>query len=237
MFQSLVRINKSIADGSFFRNEAFVQAIQNCKKNNSTLHLIALLQDQGVHAHVDHLYALLDLCKRYEFSNVYIHAITDGRDAPVTESLKHLKLLENKLSALGFGEIVTISGRYYAMDRDTRWDRTKKAYDCMVDGVSSEAEFSNEIAAVEACHAGETFDEFIVPMKKVGYEGMADNDSVIFVNFRTDRTRQLTHAITEDAFDGFERTKKDVLFVAMTQYYQNLNGLVAFEDQSSKNFL
>ena len=134
IFQSLARINKSIREGDFFRIPEFLGAIENCRKYKSTLHLIGLLQVEGVHAHINHLLALLDLCNKQNFRNVIVHVITDGRDAPVTDSIKHVKTLLKKLSSIGFGRIGMLSGRYYAMDRDKRWSRTKKAYECMVNG-------------------------------------------------------------------------------------------------------
>lgn len=228
IFQSLIRINKAIKDKSFFEIPEFLEAIDNCKRNNSALHIIGLLQIQAVHSYLNHLFALLDLCKKQKFKNVLIHAITDGRDAPVTESLKHLTALEKKIKALGFGKIVTVSGRYFAMDRDKRWDRTQKAHDCIVDGKAPE--FLNATKYVKACHAKKETDEFITPSKLAGYQGMKNNDSIIFFNFRTDRTRQLTQAIVENDFAGFKREKKNFFFVAMTQYYQPMNAKVAFKD-------
>ena len=138
IFQSLAKINKSIREGKFFKIPEFLKAIDNCKKNKTKLHLIGLLQVEGVHAHIDHLFALLDLCKKQKFYDVYVHVITDGRDSPITDSLKHVKTLNTKLKELGFGKIATVSGRYYTMDRDKRWERTKQAYDCIVDGQCKE---------------------------------------------------------------------------------------------------
>lgn len=235
IFQSMTRINKAIKDGEFFKNPALLETIKKCQKNRTKLHLIGLLQNQGVHAHIKHLFALLDLCQRQKFRDVLIHVITDGRDAPVTESLKHLAALNKKLKSLGFGRIATISGRYYAMDRDQRWRRTKAAYDCIVSGRG--AEFSDIMSQLKACHqAGET-DEFIKPRKLSGYQGFAKGDGVIFFNFRTDRPRQLTKAIVEKNFSGFKRTLIPVNFTALTQYYEPMSARVAFANISLDNLL
>ena len=236
IYQSLARIDASIKDKSFFKNEAFLGAINNAKKHNTALHLIGLIQVEGVHAHLNHLLALLDLCKKEKFENVKIHAITDGRDSPVHDSLKNIKTVENKLKEIGFGEIVTISGRFYSMDRDNRWERTRQAYDCVVKG-ETKIEFTNSIQAIKKSHADNVTDEFIVPEKKTGYFGIKENDSIIFFNFRTDRTRQLTKAIVEEKFEGWVRKPLKVFYTAMTQFYSPMNAKVAFTDISLDNLL
>ncbi|HNW55543.1 MAG TPA: 2,3-bisphosphoglycerate-independent phosphoglycerate mutase [bacterium] len=235
IFQSMVRINKAIEDGSFFSNQAFLAVIKNCQAKNTKLHLIGLLQTQGVHAHISHLLALLDLCQKENFHNVFLHLITDGRDAPVTESLIHLVTIQNKLKDLGFGQIATISGRYYAMDRDQRWERTEEAYRAIVDGQA--VEFINPLEIVTSRHQQGETDEFIKPCRLNDYQGINDNDGVIFFNFRTDRTRQLTKAIIEPEFNGFARQYKKIDFVAMTDYYQPMPALVAFPNVSLDNLL
>jgi len=235
IYQSLVRINKSIESGEFFKIEAFLEAIENCKKNGTKLHITGLLQSEGVHAHEDHLFALLDLCKQQDFSDVYLHVITDGRDAPVNDGIKHVEKLLAKIEEIGVGKIVTISGRYYTMDRDKRWDRTKKAYDNLVNAKGEE--FDDVLATIKSCYEKDETDEFIVPKHIVGYDGVGENDSIIFYNFRTDRTRQLTQAIVEDKFDGWDRKPLNVTYVAMTEFYKPMNALVAFEDQSLNNLL
>jgi 2,3-bisphosphoglycerate-independent phosphoglycerate mutase len=236
IFQSMVRINKAIQEVDFFKNPVFLNAIKNCKTNNTTLHLIGLLQTEGVHAHQDHLFALLDLCKQQNFQNVLIHVITDGRDAPVTDSIKHIADLDKKIKEVGFGKIATVSGRYYAMDRDKRWERTKKEYDCLVYG-QCDGEFENITDHVKASHAQEITDEFIVPAKATWYQGVNPKDSIIFYNFRTDRPRQLTQAIVEKDFSGWDRKPLDVYYATMTQYYTPQNAQVAFKDQKMSNFL
>ncbi len=236
--QSLTRINKAIKTGKFFEKPALRKAIDNCKKNKSALHIMGLLQTEGVHSHINHLFALLDLCKRKKFTkNVYIHVFTDGRDAPVTESVRHIRELESKIRKMGGGPVIaTVSGRYYAMDRDRRWKRTRKAYDCIVNAKAEES-FNDPLKQVRECHqAGET-DEFIKPRKAEWYEGVKPNDSMIFFNFRTDRTRQLTKAIVEKDFKGWKRKPLDVYFAAMTEYYEGMNAEIAFEEIPLKNLL
>jgi len=233
--QFLVRINQSINDKTFFQNEAFLSAIQNCKKYKTKLHLIGLLQTEGVHSHIDHLFALLDLCKKEQFYNVYIHIITDGRDASVTASIEKIKKLQQKIRKLGFGILATISGRYYAMDRDKKWDRTQRAYDCIIHARANE--YSDVLKQIQDNHKKGETDEFIIPRKLVGYSGVKKNDSIIFYNFRTDRTRQLTQAIIERKFEGWKRKPLDVCFVAMTEFYDSIKIPVAFVDTPLKNLL
>jgi len=236
IFQPMERINKAIETGDFFKNRAFLEAVENCKKNNSALHLVGLLQSEGVHSHEKHLFALLELCRKQKLANVFIHAVTDGRDAPVNDGLKHIKRLEAEMKKNGAGKIATLSGRYFAMDRDERWERTKKAYDCIVNA-QAEEEFLEIEKKVNECYARGETDEFIVPKKAKDYPGIKEKDSVIFFNFRTDRTRQLTRAIVESDFEGWERKPLDVCFVAMTSFYKPMNALVAFGDIEMKNML
>ncbi len=236
IFQSLEKINKSIKDGDFFKNPAFLKAINSCKKTGKTLHLAGLLQTQGVHSHINHLFALLDLCKKEKFKNVVIHAFTDGRDAPVTESLKHIKNLKKKLKAIGFGKIVSVSGRYFAMDRNERYERTKLVYDLLV-SVQGEIFKDAETYVKESHKKGES-DEFIKPGCLEDYEGLQNGDAFIFFNFRTDRPRQLTRALIEKKFSGFKRkARRKINFVAMTEYYRPFPGLIAYPDVSLKNLL
>lgn len=229
IFQSLPRINKAIKDNSFFKNVAFNKAIDNCIKNNSFLHLISLIQEEGVHSHLSHLIALLDLCKKRKFKNVLIHAITDGRDAPPKNSEKYIKKLQRKIKSLGFGKIVTISGRYYAMDRDCRWERTKEYFDCIKNGICK-FKYRNVLDGINFSYTQGATDEFIHPQKLDDYSGIKNKDSIIFVNFRTDRTRQLSQALIEKTFNHFNRSPFTGCFVAMTQYYNPMKALVAFKD-------
>jgi len=235
LFQPFARINKAIETGDFFKNKYFLGAINNCKKNKTNLHLMGLLQEEGVHSHKEHLFALLDLCKKENFKNVLIHVITDGRDAPPTQGINYLKDLVKKIKSIGFGKIATVSGRYYAMDRDKRWERTKKAYDCIINAEAEE--FADAEKLLETCYKNKETDEFIIPRKEKSYQGIKNKDSIIFFNFRTDRTRQLTRAIVEKNFEGWERKPLNVYYVAMTQFYKPMNAHVAFEDQSTKNLL
>ena len=235
MCQSLARIDKSIKNGSFFNIQEFLEAIDNCKRNKTTLHIIGLMQVEGVHSHINHLFALLKLCHIKDFKKVFIHVITDGRDAPVTDSLKHLNVLQEKLSRLG-GKIASVSGRYYAMDRDNRWNRTKVAYEAIVQAKSVKT-YRNPEKFIKASHKKGVTDEFIIPGCMKGYKGMQPKDSVIFYNFRTDRPRQLTKAIVESEFEGWDRKPLDVFYVGMTQYYKPMNAKTAFKDLTYDNLL
>lgn len=223
--QSMVRINEEIKSKKIFKNKAFLQAIAQCKKRNTTLHIIGLLQQEGVHAHINHCLALIDLCKKEKFDNYVIHVISDGRDAGVKNTINNLKILLKKVPK---EKIATISGRYYAMDRDKRWDRTKKAYDAIVAGKGET--FEDPIACFKESYAKNETDEFIIPKKAKKYQGVQKKDAIIFFNYRTDRPRQLTKAIIENNFDGWKRKSCDVLFVAMQEYYKPMNkrALIAF---------
>jgi 2,3-bisphosphoglycerate-independent phosphoglycerate mutase len=236
IFQSMARINKSIKEGRFFKNPSLVGAIENCKRNKSHLHIMGLIQPEGVHAQMEHLFAMLELCRRENFRDVFVHAFMDGRDAPVTNSVNHVSATVDRFKTLGFGKVATVSGRFYAMDRDKRWDRTKKAYDCIVKG-ECESEYDDPLDEIRKCYAKGETDEFIAPRRMRGYAGVKDNDSILFFNFRTDRTRQLTRAIVEDEFEGWERKPLKVYYVAMTQFYTPMNAHVAFSDISLDNLL
>jgi 2,3-bisphosphoglycerate-independent phosphoglycerate mutase len=217
ILQSLEKINKSIDSGDFFNNSELIKAMEISKKNDSCLHLMGLFQTEGVHSHLKHLEALIKVAKKRGVKKLLIHCFTDGRDAPVHNSLIYVKKIQELLKKTGIGRIATITGRYYAMDRDKRWERTKLAYENIMLGKGEE--YENPLDAIKKKHRfGET-DEFIKPMKLKGYDGIKDNDSIIFFNYRTDRTRQLSQAIIEPAFTGFERIKPKIYFVAMTKYY------------------
>ncbi|HNY98013.1 MAG TPA: 2,3-bisphosphoglycerate-independent phosphoglycerate mutase, partial [Candidatus Pacearchaeota archaeon] len=237
IYQPLSRIQNSIRNGSFFSIPEFLEIIEYCRKNSSTLHLLGLLQKEGVHSHLDHLFALLDLCKKKNFQNVVIHAITDGRDAPVQKGIDYLRELEDKLSNLGFGIIATLSGRYYAMDRDYRWERTKSYYDCLVSGIGTRITDIPPSSALNACYQKGETDEFIKPLVFSEYSGVKNSDGIIFFNFRTDRTRQITKALIEKDFDAWDRPLANIRLVAMTQYYTPMNAAVAFADQKINNML
>lgn len=232
VYQMLVRISKSITDGDFFENPALLAAMENCKKNGSSLHLMGLLSDGGVHSHIDHLYGLVEMAKRHGLKKVYIHAMMDGRDVPPSSGIDYVRACAARLNEIGVGSIATVMGRYYAMDRDFAWDRVQKAYAAMVYG---EGEMANSaVEAMEASYAAGNTDEFVLPTV-VDRNGMiAARDSVVFFNFRPDRARQITRAFTDDAFDGFERRQGrfPLEFVCMTSYDATMpNVSIAFEAQ------
>lgn len=232
VYQDFTRVSKAIEDGDLFNNKVLLEAINAVKTNNRSLHLMGLLSDGGVHSHIEHLFALIDMAKRNGLHKVYIHAFMDGRDTPPRSGHLYIKQTVDYLSKAGVGEIATVSGRFYAMDRDTRWDRVEKAYSAIVYGEGVEAGSASE--AMENSYAKEEGDEFVKPtvIKKDGapVATLNDGDSVIFFNFRTDRTREITRAIAFKDFDGFERRKVPALsdFVCMTEYDETFGLPVAF---------
>lgn len=236
VYQELTRITKSIADGDFYTNPAFKAAIDNCKTKNSALHIMGLLSDGGVHSHNSHLYALIELAKRSGLDKVFVHCFMDGRDVPPTSGKDYVAELQKKLDEIGVGKIATVMGRYYAMDRDKRWERVQKAYDAIVSGEG--VKNSNPVAAVEDSYKNEVTDEFIVPVVCAENAQVNEGDSVIFFNFRPDRARQITRTFVDPDFDGFERKKGyfPVHFVCMTQYDATMpNVNIAYPPQSLKN--
>lgn len=241
IYQDLTKITKSLDQGEFFNKSEFLKAIENAKVNNSNIHLMGLVSKGGVHSHINHLYGLLELMKRQEFYNVYIHAILDGRDVSPHAGKEDIRELMGKTKEIGVGKIATVSGRYYAMDRDKRWDRTKLAYDAFTLGIGNKSE--DPIVAIEKSYGEGVTDEFIIPTVIVdGQKPMAtigDKDSIIFFNFRPDRARQITRAFVDTDFDGFKREKKvNTFYVTMTEYDRTIkNVLVAFEDTAPDNTL
>jgi 2,3-bisphosphoglycerate-independent phosphoglycerate mutase len=240
VYQELTRITKSIKDGDFFHKAEFINALEHCKKNGSKLHLFGLLSDGGVHSHNTHLYALLELARQREFNDVYIHCFFDGRDVPPDSAAGYVKELMLKLEEIGVGQIATIMGRYYSMDRDTRWERVALAYEAMVLGKGLFAK--NALEGVEASYEREELDEFVKPTVILkGDRPVAvieKNDSIIFFNFRPDRAREITRAFIEPEFDGFERANGyfPVYYVCMTQYDKKfINAEVAFKPESLSN--
>lgn len=238
VYQELTRITKSINDGDFFKNEAFNNAIDNCIKNDSSLHLFGLLSDGGVHSHNTHMYALLKLAKQKGLNKVYVHAFLDGRDVPPTSGKEFVQDCVNQMEKIGVGKIATIMGRYYAMDRDNRWDRVEKAYQAIVykEGVNE----SDPVQAVANSYAKEVTDEFVVPVVIDGAAAVTENDSIIFYNFRPDRAREITRAFVDNEFTGFERRngRFPVNYVCMTQYDATMPNVdVAFRPESLKNTL
>ena len=240
VYQELTRITKSIADGDFFTNEAFKKAVANCKENGSALHLLGLLSDGGVHSHNTHLYGLLELAKREGLTNVFVHAFLDGRDTAPTSGKGFLEELQAKMDEIGVGKIATISGRYYAMDRDNRWDRVEKAYCALAFGEGKKA--TNAINAIKASYDEEIVDEFVVPTV-IEEDGkpltqIKENDSVIFFNFRPDRAREITRAFCDETFSGFERKNGyfPLTYVTFTEYDPTIpNHSVAFHKVEIKN--
>lgn len=232
-YQSCPRINRAIEDGTFFENEALCAAIDHAKKNNSNLHLVGLVSSGNVHSSNQHLYALLDLCKRKKFTkNVFIHAVLDGRDALYNSGREFIAEAEKKIAEFKVGEIATLSGRYFAMDRDNRWDRCEKAYRAIVEGKADRYD-QDPIAAIEKSYEQKIYDEEFVPTvitrKDKPISVMGEKDAVIFFNFRPDRARQLTEAFALPSFNKFAKTYSKDLFVAtMTEYEKDLPVAVAF---------
>lgn len=239
VYQDLTRITKSIKDGDFFMNGGLLGAIGNAKSHNSSLHLLGLLSDGGVHSHISHLYALLRLAKEHGIKKVYVHAFLDGRDVPPKSALGYIEEAESMMKELG-GEFATISGRYYAMDRDKRWDRVEKAYNAMTENTGITVR-SASLAVKSAYERGET-DEFVTPTiilkNKEPVSMILDNDSVIFFNFRSDRAREITRAFIDDNFNEFRRgLYPHTHFLCLTQYDGTFNVPVAFPPESLKNIL
>ncbi len=217
VYQELTRITKSIADGDFFENEALVGAIDNCLKNGSALHLMGLLSDGGVHSHNTHLYGLLELAKRKGLTKVFVHCLMDGRDVSTTSGKGFLAELEAKCAEIGVGSIATVEGRYYAMDRERKFDRVEKTYRAMT--ALDAPKFASACEMIEKSYADGVTDEFIIPCVSETAQPVSDGDSVIFFNFRPDRAREITRAFVDPDFDGFARDKKlDLYYVCMTQY-------------------
>lgn len=243
VYQELTRITKSIEDGDFFENPELMAAVEHCKKNDSALHLYGLLSDGGVHSHNTHLYALLQLAKRNGLKKVYVHAFLDGRDTPPASGADYAAQLEEKIREIGVGEIATVIGRFYVMDRDKRWERVEEAYNAMVLGRGATA--TDAVQAIKDSYEAGKTDEFVVPTVIVKEDGMAvgkisDHDAVIFYNFRPDRAREITRSMCDDAFDGFNREKvpQDLKFICFTEYDVTIpNKEVAFKPQKLTNTL
>ncbi|WGV24940.1 2,3-bisphosphoglycerate-independent phosphoglycerate mutase [Halotia branconii] len=233
--QELVRISDAVEDGSILQNPALVKICQEVRSRNSKLHLVGLCSQGGVHSHITHLFGLLDLAKEQQISEVCIHAITDGRDTAPTEGIKAIQFLQNHIDKIGIGRIATLSGRYYAMDRDRRWDRIKRAYDVITqDGA---VDHRQAVEILEASYAEGVKDEFIPPVR-IAPGAVEPGDGVIFFNFRPDRARQLTQAFVSSNFTGFERQQITPLsFATFTQYDPDLPVAVAFEPQNLNNIL
>ena len=236
VFQDLPRISRAIDDGSFFKNEAYNKAMDNCLKNGSSLHLYGLLSDGGVHSHIQHLFALLQMAKDKGLERVYVHCFLDGRDVSPTSGKGFVQELCDKCAEIGVGKIATVMGRYYAMDRDKRWERVQMAYDAMVygEGVHN----ADPVDAVARSYANGVTDEFVEPVVCDSEGTIGDNDSVIFFNFRPDRAREITRAIVDPEFDGFQREFFPTTYVCNTEYDASMpNVLVAWPRVAVKNGL
>lgn len=229
VYQMLVKISKDIKDGEFFKNKALVTAMENCKAKESALHLMGLLSPGGVHSHMEHMYGLLEMAKQHGVDKVYVHAFLDGRDVPPSSAAEFMEEAVAEMKKIGKGKVATISGRYYAMDRDNAWDRVEKAYDALVMGEGVQE--TDPVQAIKNSYANGVTDEFMLPTV-IDKDGMIkENDSVVFFNFRPDRARQITRAFVDPEFKGFERKKGyfPLTFVCMAQYDATMpNVLVAY---------
>ncbi|MGO4888869.1 2,3-bisphosphoglycerate-independent phosphoglycerate mutase [Anaerobacillus sp. MEB173] len=243
VYQSLTRVNKSIREGEFFENETFVEAMKHVKQHNSALHVYGLLSDGGIHSHIEHLFALIDLAKKEGVDKVYIHGFLDGRDVGPTSAEVYIKSLEEKLATAGVGKIATIHGRYYAMDRDQRWERVEKSYRAMVYGEG--LSYRQPLEALEDSYKNGIHDEFVLPSVMTNEDGspvstIQDNDGIIFFNFRPDRAIQMSQVFTNEDFRGFERGDKhpkDVHYVCLTHFSETVQGFVAFKPTNLDNTL
>ena len=238
VYQDLTRVSKAIEDGDFFTNEALLKAMENAKEHS--LHLMGLLSNGGVHSHIDHLKALVKMAKENGVENVFVHAFTDGRDVDPRSALEFIEDVENYMKEVGVGKIASVSGRYYAMDRDKRWERVQLAYDAMVNGKGNTATSAKE--AIEKSYADDKNDEFVVPTvivedgKPLGL--IKEGDSIVFGNFRPDRAREITRAIVSDEFSGFEKSPIKCYFVCLTEYDVTIENVhIAFKPASLANTL
>jgi 2,3-bisphosphoglycerate-independent phosphoglycerate mutase len=240
VYQDYTRVSKAIEDGDFFSNPALLSAVNNAKEKGTKLHLLGLVSDGGVHSHLEHLYALVELAKQNDLDRVYIHCFMDGRDVPPTSGKGYILALEEKLRQLGLGKIATVMGRYYAMDRDNRWERVQLAYDAMVMGRGVPVDSAPE--AMERSYGQDVTDEFVKP-SVVMEDGkpvatIDRDDSIIFFNFRPDRAREITRSLIDVEFDGFPREKGyfPLKYITMTQYdatFENVQIAYAPEDLSN----
>ena len=239
VYQELTRITKSIQDGDFFDVPEFLQAVENCRKNDSALHLWGLVSDGGVHSHNTHIYGLLELARRNGLDKVYVHCFLDGRDTPPASGKSFIEELQSKMKEIGVGQIGVVSGRYYAMDRDNRWDRVERAYNALTRGEGGTA--VSAAAGIQASYDAEVNDEFVEPFVVVEdgkpVATVKDNDSVIFFNFRPDRAREITRAFCDDDFKGFARDRRlNLTYVCFTDYDDTIaNKLVAFKKEAIVN--
>ena len=238
VYQDLTRINKAIKDGDFFTNEKFLKAVEHVKKYNSALHMYGLVSTGGVHSSLDHILALIEFAKQQGLKRVYFHAFLDGRDTPPESAVEFLTKVEEKLKEAGLPPVASVSGRYYAMDRDNRWDRVEKAYNMLVLGEGNKAD--SAVEAVKSSYAKGITDEFVEPtVINVSNSRIEDNDAIIFFNFRPDRAREISKAMMFENFDGFNRkaVRKNLYYVTFKQYDASFPFPVAFEPQPLVNLL
>ncbi|OZU88733.1 phosphoglycerate mutase (2,3-diphosphoglycerate-independent) [Virgibacillus indicus] len=241
VYQSLTRVNLSIKEGDFFEKEAFLKSIYHAKENDKALHVFGLLSDGGVHSHINHLFALLKLAKDYDLKKVYVHAFLDGRDVGPQTAKDYIEQTEDKMNELGVGQFATISGRYYSMDRDKRWERVKKAYDAMVYGEGPS--YSSPYEVIDDSYKNEIYDEFVIPSVITDEYGepvgkVEDEDSIIFYNFRPDRAIQISRTFANEDFQDFDRGEnrpKNLDFVMLTNFSESVNGYVAYEPVNLDN--
>lgn len=239
VWQDITRIDHAIKTGEIFKNDTLLRLIGKVKEKNVKLHIMGLFSDGGVHSHLRHLYPILELAKKHELEEVYVHAFMDGRDTPPHNGVKYVKEFQEKAKEIGTGKLATIVGRYYAMDRDKRWERTEKAYRMLVEGEGQK--FTDPVEAVEASYKDDKTDEFIMPIvlteNDIPVALIEDGDALLFFNFRTDRPRQITTALTDPDFSEFERDKLQLEYVTMTPYHKQYTFPVVFEPQSLDNTL
>jgi len=242
VWQTLPRINRSITDGSFFKNQVFLKAVEHVKKNKSNLHLLGLVSNGAVHSSIDHLYALLEFAQQQKITNVFIHAILDGRDTGPRQGIKFIQQLEERIKKVGVGQIATLSGRFYALDRDSHWERIEKAYLAMTEGIAEQST-SDPIQIIKTSYQKNIFDEEFIPtvIKERGQlvAKIRDDDAVIFFNFRPDRARELTRAFVQPGLEEFKRPRQlqNLFFVTLTEYEPGLPVAVAFPSEKIKNSL
>jgi 2,3-bisphosphoglycerate-independent phosphoglycerate mutase len=243
VYQDLTRITKEIQEGMFFENETLVSAVRHAKEKGTALHLYGLVSDGGVHSHIQHLFALLKLAKQENLDRVYIHAFLDGRDVAPDSAVTYIEQLEEKIKEYGVGRIATVQGRYYAMDRDKRWERTEKSYRAMV--YAEGPKYTDPIQAVRESYERSVYDEFVMPTVITNEDGtpvatIKDNDSVIFFNFRPDRAIQLSQVFTNEDFRGFDRgdkCPKNLFYVCLTKFSETVDGYVAYKPTNLDNTL
>ncbi|WJQ81038.1 2,3-bisphosphoglycerate-independent phosphoglycerate mutase [Brevibacillus brevis] len=243
VYQDLTRITKSIQEGAFFENETLIAAFQHAKQNGKQLHLFGLLSDGGVHSHIDHLFAMLELAKKQDFADVFIHGFLDGRDVSPDSAVGYIEQLQAKIAELGVGRIATVQGRYYAMDRDKRWERVEKAYRAMV--YADAPAYRDPVQAVKESYEKSIMDEFVMPTVILDENGkpvttVQSGDSIIFYNFRPDRAIQMSQAFTNEDFRGFDRgdeRPRDLHFVCLTHFSETVNGYVAYKPSNLDNTL